>query len=183
MKPLSAGPPTQQDLYLHQQIVVRCNDVVEKTRGTPVQAGIRRGILIGGPTGAAGGAAGSEAWNAVGTAGKMAVGPMAALYGSLNAVYGFPTQAINYRDQNGNLVLTCVRDGEGATNGQAIVWYAPSEAGDPRVTAAFQGAATYQAPVYGGAPQQPPQDRQPQGQTNEQQSSQYGQPFWPPAGQ
>ncbi|MBP6869095.1 MAG: hypothetical protein KBC16_03230 [Candidatus Pacebacteria bacterium] len=137
--PISAGPPTEATYQNHLRYVNRCTYVVEELRGTPLQAGTRRGATST-LSGALGGALGAESWNAVGSGGSMLPGPMAAMYGAINGVMAVPNYAMNWRDQNYSYTFACVRD---ATVDQ-LVWYTPSEVRDPasraRIEAEFAAA-------------------------------------------
>lgn len=131
--------PSAETYANHVRYVNRCTFVVEELRGTPLQAGVRRGTTST-LSGALGGALGAESWNAVGSGGSMLPGPMAAMYGAINGVMAVPNYAMNWRDQNYSYTFACVRD---ATVDQ-LVWYTPAEIRDPaaraRIEAEFAAA-------------------------------------------
>ena len=131
--------PSAETYAAHLRYVNRCTYVVEELRGTPLQAGTRRGATST-LSGALGGALGAESWNAVGSGGSMLPGPMAAMYGAINGVMAVPNYAMNWRDQNYSYTFACVRD----ASVDQLVWYTPAEISDPvargRIEAQFTAA-------------------------------------------
>jgi hypothetical protein len=132
---LSDGPPSQEGVARYEKIVARCNYIVTSIRGTPMQAGIRRGS-ISVVTGGAGGALGGVGYNAVTTGAKYSIPGLSAMYALVSGPGRVADWAISYRDQNYSIVLTCARDAQ-VDN---IVWYAPAEVEDPAARAALASA-------------------------------------------
>ncbi|OYV83980.1 MAG: hypothetical protein B7X04_02065 [Parcubacteria group bacterium 21-54-25] len=140
MKPLVDGPVTRTDQAMHRKIFDQCRLVVNDIRGSAVKGGVRRAFFSA-VAGGAGGGFGGYLYNITSDGASMLIKPLMAMYAAITGVTMVPSWEFSYRDENMNLDLTCVRDGESS---KRIVWYSPEEVKrllhDPAKYAAFQRA-------------------------------------------
>lgn len=127
MKTLASGPITRRDVNLHEKIWQRCTLVVKDMRGTPAEASARRSS-VSAVAGGGGAVLGGALYNTVSGGSAMLLEPLAAMYAAVTGVTMAPSWGISYRDENMNLVFSCVRDGEiGNGTGSRVVWYSHKE--------------------------------------------------------